>query len=189
MTTSSPDSVGVQHTLPPLISNEALSRLLFSIIPAEQLREVFTKNPYAECELSDEFLGFLQPYYALAHLIPPHWTIVDLGAAHSAQAWIYYFTGHQYLSCDSWPDMVPFHTPTSRHFAMTAGEFLTRHGHELNLKETFAICSYCPMWGEGTTEHIRRFFPNLFVYYPHGGPSPSLSRLTRSLSHTRREPT
>ncbi len=186
----SPNASLTRPALPPFISNEALSKFLMEIIPAEQLRDVFNKNPYADAEISNEFLGFLQPYYALAHLIPTHWAIVDFGAAFAPQAWIYYASGHTtYVSVDSWPDLTPFHSPISRHYCMTAGEFIQQHGHEFNPKETFAICSYCPMWEEGTTEHIRRFFPNLFVYYPHGGPSPSLSRLTRSLSHTRREPT
>jgi len=182
---SSPNPTITTPTLPAFISNEDLSKWLMEVIPAEQLRTVFTKNPHAECELSDEFLGFLQPYYALAHLIPKHWTIVDLGAGYGVQAWIFFARGHgQFISVDSFPDLVPFHTPTSQHYAMSAGEFIRQHGHELNPKETFAICSYCPMWGEGTTEHIRAYFPNLFVYYPREPLDTSiLSRLTH-LRHT-----
>jgi hypothetical protein len=138
-------------------SNEELSRAIARIIPAEQWCAVMEGHPYTEFEINDEFLGFLKTYWHLAQLIPTHWTVVDLGCGYN-----------------------PFHTPTSTHYTMTIGDFITQHGHTLNLKETFAICSYCPMWGEGSTAQLRAFFPNLYVYYPHQTSRPvTLPRLHR----------
>lgn len=149
-------------------SNEELSRAIARIIPAEQWRAVMEGHPYTEFEINDEFLGFMTTYWHLAQLIPTHWTFVDLGCGYNPQAWLFHLTGHhRFISVDSFPNIVRFHTPTSTHYTMTIGDFITQHGHTLNLKETFAICSYCPMWGEGSTAQLRAFFPNLYVYYPH----------------------
>lgn len=129
-------------------SNEELSRAIARIIPAEQWRAVMEGNPYTECEINDEFLGLLTTYWHLAQLIPSHWTVVDLGCGYNPQAWLFHLTGHhRFISVDSFPNTIRFHTPTSTHYTMTIGDFITQHGHTLNLKETFAICSYCPMWG------------------------------------------
>jgi len=158
----------------PMPTNEALSRAIADLIPRDQWQAVFTANPYVDAEINEEFLGFLTVYWHLAQLIPTHWTVIDLGSGYNAQAWIFHALGHRhYVSVDSFPDIVRFHTPTSTHYTMSIGEFLRQQGHAFNPKETFAICSYCPMWGEGTTEHIRTIFPNLFVYYPHHRPEDS----------------
>lgn len=159
-------------------SNEAISLAITKMIPKHQWDRFHKMNPDAWAEIEPEFLGFLNIYWALSHLIPTHWTIVDVGAAFGVQAVL--FSNHRrYLIIEPSKDLVPYSTHNSTHYAMNCGEFLSRHGHELDPQETFAICSYCPMWGERTTQHLRAYFPNLFVYYPHGQPSPLSTHQTK----------
>jgi hypothetical protein len=144
-----------------------LNQLVLDRIPPEQWKEVIHGNPYADCEIGPEFMGFLNIYWHLSQLIPTHWTLVDLGCSYNAQAFLLqdYRAVH---SVDSFPGLVPFRAPNTTFYPMTIDRFLRDHAGSLDKDETFAICSYCPMWGERTTEHLRASFPNLFVYYPHG---------------------
>ncbi|MDI3467590.1 MAG: hypothetical protein OJF50_006411 [Nitrospira sp.] len=167
----------------PFPTNEAICLAVTQDIPRGQWEDVFEKNHYASAEICPEFLGFLNVYWALAHLIPTHWTVVDLGSGYNAAAFL--FTRHdRFISVDSCRDTVRFATPNCTHYSMPIGDFLAQHGQAFDLRETFAICSYCPMWSEGTTEHVRRYFPNLFVYYPHHRhhPFPSLTQKTSTVS-------
>jgi len=143
-----------------------LNHVVLDRIPPEQWQRVIRENPYADCEIGPEFMGFLDIYWHLSQLIPTHWTIVDLGCGYNPQAFLLqeYAAVH---SVDSFPGLVPFHAANTTFYPMTIDQFLRDHAGSLNTAETFAICAYCPMWGERTTEHLRAFFPNLFVYYPH----------------------
>lgn len=153
------------HPAPP--TSEDLTQWVLRQIPKTQWEEVFAEDYYAAAQIGPDFLGFLDIYWHLACVIPHHWTIVDLGCAYAPQA--YLFARHKAYHGVDLGSPARFSTPNTTHYAMSIGAFLDQHGHQFDLKETFAICSYVPMWGERTTEHIRRHFPNLFVYYPHGG--------------------
>lgn len=146
---------------------ESINAAVLDMIPADQYRMVMEKNWGADADIAPDFLGFVDVYWHLAHMIPKHWAIVDIGCAYSPQAFLFAeFTGG-FHAVD--PGVrYRFTAPNTTHYHMNAGEFLAQHGRDFNLQETFAICSYCPLWGERTTQHIRDHFPNLFVYYPHG---------------------
>lgn len=144
-----------------------LNQVVLDRIPPEQWQQVIHANPYVDCEIGPEFMGFLDIYWHLSQLIPTHWTLVDLGCSYNAQAFLLqdYPAVH---AVDSFPGLVPFRAANTTFYPMTIDRFLRDHAGSLDKDETFAICSYCPMWGERTTEHLRASFPNLFVYYPHG---------------------
>ncbi len=143
-----------------------LNQVVLDRIPAAQWQEVLRANPYVDCEIGPEFLGFLDIYWHLSQLIPTHWTLVDLGCSYNAQAFLLqdYAAVH---AVDSFPGLVPFRAANTTFYPMTIEQFLRDHARSFDKDHTFAICSYCPMWGERTTEHLRAAFPNLFVYYPH----------------------
>lgn len=155
----------IRSLIPP--TNEHITHWLLQQLPRAQWDQIMEQDYYAASQIDQTFLGFVDVYYHLAAIIPTHWTIVDLGCAYAPQAFAFkHFT--QYIGVDiDTPHR--FHAPNTTHYSMRIGDFLKTHGADFNPRETFAICSYCPMWGEKTTEHIRTFFPNLFVYYPHGG--------------------
>ena len=148
-------------------TDDQITHWLWSQLPKDQWDQIMALDYYAACQIDPTFVGFVDVYYHLAAIIPTHWTIIDLGCAYAPQAFMFKHYS-RYIGVDI---EIPhrFHAPNTTHYSMPIGEFLAQHGHEYDPLETFAICSYCPMWGEKTTEHVRAFFPNLFVYYPHGG--------------------
>lgn len=146
---------------------EQITHWLLQQLPKDQWDLIMELDYYAASQIDPTFLGFVDVYYHLSAILPTHWTILDLGCAYSPQAFLF-SQFKQFIGVDiDTPHR--FHAPNTTHYSMRIGEFLQQHGHEFDPLETFAICSYCPMWGEKTTEHVRAFFPNLFVYYPHGG--------------------
>lgn len=158
-------SDAVPSLVPP--TSEQITQRLLAQLPRDQWDLIMEQDYYAASQIDPTFLGFVDVYYHLAAIIPRHWTIVDLGCAYAPQAFC--FQHHKKFVGADIDTPYRFHAPNTTHYLMRIGEFLTQHGHKFDPLETFAICSYVPMWGENTREHIRAFFPNLFVYYPHGG--------------------
>lgn len=155
-------------------SHEAINAWLFQQIPQEQWDRVMREDYYAAAQIDPEFLGFVNIYWHLASLIPRHWTVLDLGCAYAPQVFLLKDKS-SYVGVDLCPISHRFTAPNVTHYSMSIGTFLEQHAQDFNPKETFAICSHVPMWGEKTTAHIRAQFPNLFVYYPHGGPKVQLT--------------
>lgn len=132
-------------------------------IPKEQIDEVFN----SKVDIDFEFIGFTDIYEALSKIIPKHWTIVDLGCAYNPQC--FYFKNHKaYLAIDI-PDFTikRFKTENCQILEMTIQNFIVSPEFEnLDLRETFAICSYVP--DDSARNLARQKFPNLYVYYPCG---------------------
>lgn len=135
------------------------------LLPKRQVDKVLKE----QCmELDPSFLGFTNVYLALATLIPRHWTVVDFGCAEAAGCC--FFKKHkEYIGVDPGED-ARFHFKNTTHYVMTIQEFIDfRKPHFLclNLKETFAICSYVP--DDDARRLVNETFDNVFNYYPHGG--------------------
>lgn len=162
--------------LPAAPSFETINAALLNKIPAGEWTRLSQHVEYFDADICPDFLGFVDIYWHLAAIIPQHWAIVDLGCAYGPQA--YLFENRRYIGVDLLPVAHRFAAPHATHYSMSIGEFLktTAPTLNLNLQETFAICSYVPMWGEKTTAHLRAYFPNLHVYYPHGGERVSLKK-------------
>lgn len=132
---------------------------LTHVIPEQELNRVFNQP---EVDIDPYFLGFTEIYRNLSEIIPKHWTIIDLGCAFNPQC--YYFAKHKkYIAVDLGKSE-KFKTDNCTIFEMDIDKFISNHllDLDLNLNETFAICSYVPT----STELIRKTFKNLFVYYP-----------------------
>lgn len=155
-------------------TDEEITAYVCSLIPRDQWERVMSENYYAAADIGPDFLGFMDVYYHLACVIPPHWTIIDLGCAYSPQAFL--FTSHRAFVGVDIGNLIRFSAPNTCHYSMRISEFLDTHGSEFDPHETFAICSYCPMWGATDTAQLRAFFPNLFVYYPHGSEQSRLKK-------------
>jgi hypothetical protein len=100
-------------------------------------------------------------------MIPQHWTVIDFGCYVAAQAW--YFKDHsRYIGVDV-NRLKRFRFGNTTHLRMPISEAIPKL--KLDLQETFAICNYVP---SPEVDLVRKTFPNLYVYYPHGGSFPRL---------------
>lgn len=133
----------------------------YHLIPTEQLGRVFGQEM---CDIDGSFLGFTEIYFALAGIVPKHWTIVDLGCAYSPQAFI--FKDHKaYIGVDLYAKE-RFKAPNTTHYNMPISKFIEAHGPEFDQDTTFAICSYVPPWHDDNMALARQHFKNVFTYYP-----------------------
>ena len=131
------------------------------LIPDDQLDRVMGQHI---CDIDPSFLGFTEIYFALASIIPKHWTVVDLGCAYSPQAFI--FKDHKsYVGVDLYAKE-RFSAPNTIHFEMPIEAFISEHGQNFDMDTTFAICSYVPPWHGDNMGMVRRHFKNVFTYYP-----------------------
>lgn len=135
---------------------------LLSVIPNDQLEEVFTGE---YCDIDVEFMGFTEQYKALSEIIPKHFTIIDMGCAFAAQS--YYFEKHRaYIGVDIFNKAKRFHTNNTTLIICSIQEFIKNRLPimGLDLESTFAICNYMPDFE--AAKMVREKFPNVFVFYP-----------------------
>lgn len=140
---------------------------ILNYIPKEEVDRLFKKNYRMAGNLCPSFMGFTEVYRSLLSVVPKHFTIIDLGCCYAAQC--YYFQDYKaYIGVDI-EDEERFATENTTHYCTTIQKFIKEKlpNMYLNLKECFAICSYVP--DDEATELARRTFPNILVYYPHGG--------------------
>lgn len=142
------------------LHDESTKRLLAKL-PPDQIDLVLNSGM---CDIDPSFLGFVGIYERLAEIIPPDWTVVDLGCAYAPQAFL--FTGHAaYIGVDGLAD-VRFIAANTTHYLMPTHEFIEKHVAALHLETTFAICSYVPRWHGDALKQTREAFKNVFTFYP-----------------------
>ena len=144
---------------------EIINIELYKNLPIDQVERVFSQK---DVDIGPEFLGFVNIYFHLSKTIPKHWTIVDLGCAYAPQS--YYFRNHkEYIGVDIGGITERFYFKNTKHFLLSISNYIENYTQNINLLETFAICSYVPLWGNDNGLLTREKFPNCFIYYPHGG--------------------
>lgn len=137
---------------------------LYRMLPPDQIERVFASDM---CDIEPEFLGFVGAYERLAEMIPTHWTVIDLGCAYAPQA--YFFRDHAaYIGVDLGPVDRRFSAPNTTHLTMPIHEFCANSIAGLDIKTTFAICSYVPPWHGDNMKVARETFENVFTFYPAG---------------------
>ena len=141
----------------------------FNDLPKDQVDRVFNQK---YCDIDGEFFGFMDVYESLSRIIPKHFAVVDLGCAYNPQCIL--FNGHKSFTAVDLPGvsgskLERFTQDNCTIFEMTIKQFITENIDRFNLKETFAICSYVPPWGDDNMKLVRESFQNVFTYYPHGG--------------------
>jgi hypothetical protein len=144
--------------------HEASNQRLFDMIPADQMERV--TSSYL-CDIDPSFLGFVGVYERLAQIIPLDWTVIDMGCAYAPQA--FFFERHrEYIGVDILTPLENrFYANNSRHFFMSIKDFINKHIAAIELKSSFAICSYVPPWGGDNRKMVRDAFQNVFTFYPH----------------------
>lgn len=161
------DSVGRPYDYPAHLPQEAADRIedldrAFHLLPADQIDRVLGQDM---CDIDATFLGFTSVYFALASIIPKHWTVVDLGCAYAPQAFI--FKDHEaYVGVDLGIATERFEAENTTHFTMPIADFIDKHGSGFHQETTFAICSYVPPWHNDNMALAREHFKNVFTYYP-----------------------
>ncbi|MDD5651627.1 MAG: hypothetical protein PHF86_14630 [Candidatus Nanoarchaeia archaeon] len=118
------------------------------------------------CDISFEFLGFVDVYYHLSKIIPRTRIIIDFGCAYATQA-VYFINHKQYIGIDI-NETVQVQTPNSVYYNKGIKHFIDETFPLLSLeqKNIFAICSYVPPWYNDNEALVRANFQHLFVYYP-----------------------
>ena len=114
------------------------------------------------CEYDYEFVGFINIYAPLEHIIPYDVTVVDLGCAAALQA--YYFRNHAgYIGVDI-SQSPRYEIPSCEHYVASIEKYID----SLTINDqnkVFAICSYVPCEHE-LYDMIRSKFNNYRIYYP-----------------------
>ncbi len=147
---------------------------LMCLIPKEQKEKVFHQEM---CDIDGAFVGFIDIYEKLSTIIPTHFTIVDLGCAYNPQC--FYFSEHKkYIAVDI-SNCVKFQSDNCKIYHKSIENFIKEDTKDLNMDETFAICSFVPDWGGNNIKLARESFKNIFVYYPHGGFNSVISKLKK----------
>lgn len=144
---------------------ESINNELYTILRTrypEQCERVF--NSY-RCDIDPTFLGFVHTYYYLSKLIPKHFTVIDLGCAFSPQG--YYFTDHKrYIGVDIGGLEGRFIFSNTKHEVSRIDDFVKSCTEDL--LESFAVCNYVPL---RDYKLVGNTFPNMYIFYPHGGSS------------------
>lgn len=138
----------------------------WELMPPDQIEAVLGQDG---CDIDPAFLGFTDIYFALASIIPHHWTVVDLGCAYAPQAII--FANHKaYVGVDIGSHQ-RFTAPNTTHYTMPISAFINERASRFDQDRTFAICSYVPPWHADNMSLVRAAFKNVFTYYPASDPA------------------
>lgn len=141
---------------------EEINHYLINQLPADQINAVMSQR---ECDIDNEFLGFVDTYYHLSNLIPKHFTVLDFGCAYNAQS--FFFTNHlRYIAVDI-SECVKFKAGNCEIFNTTIRYFINKELPKLNLDldECFAICNNVPDWDDKNSQLVRFAFGNLYSFY------------------------
>ena len=161
-------------------------------LPDDQYVRVMYQ-PY--CELSPEFLGFVQQYEIISELLPKDWKVIDLGCNAAAQC--FFFTDHEaYIGVDILADReadpgeimngrldgtLRFRGANTTHYEADIGSFINVHPDLTAEEKTIALCIHVP--DEEAVETARDNFRNVIVYDPErpvfckGGPDETIMRI------------
>lgn len=136
---------------------------LRTLIPKEEFKRIMSQDM---CELEPDFLGFINVYQPLSHLIPKDKIVIDFGCYLAPQA--YFFKDHeQYIGVDICR-MDRFAPPNALHYRCSIQGFVEKEVPELFAKKGnrsyFAICSYVPDFD--AVKLVRNIFENVCCYYP-----------------------
>ena len=135
---------------------------LRSLIPSGEMKQVMFQR---ECELAENFLGFIHVYKALSVVIPKSKIVIDFGCYLAAQS--YYFAEHnKYIGVDT-VQLKRFSPKNAVHYVMSIQEFIKNELETLfsanDPMDFFAICSFVP--DDNATKLVRETFPNVCCYY------------------------
>lgn len=132
-------------------------------IPPNQYNKVLSQDM---CDIDQEFLGFLDQYIYLAKIIPKHFTVIDFGCAYAPQAFC--FTEHKrYIGVDI-SDCQRFKSDNTKHYKMSTDQWIEKYLKDIDVDETFAICTYVPPCVKDSITLVKENFKNVYTFYPHG---------------------
>lgn len=145
------------------------AKITSDLIKSIGLDEIEKLFKWEFCEMSRDFLGFLENYVDLQS-IPDDFTIIDAGCGQACQA--YYFKNKkQYIGIDpAVPTEWRLKTNNSLHYCESMQTFIAKgsHGMKLDIDKTFVICSAVP--DEDCVKVITENFKYYRIVYPDSPP-------------------
>lgn len=145
------------------------AKITVSLIQSIGLCEIEKLLKWEFCEMSRDFLGFLENYVDLQS-IPNDFIIIDAGCGQAFQS--YYFKDKkQYIGIDpAVPNEWRLKTDNSLHYYESMQTFVAKdfHGMKLDIDKTFVICSAVP--DEGCAKVIEENFKYYRIVYPGAPP-------------------
>ena len=141
---------------------------LFKKIPREDKKRVFSQPM---CDISCEFLGFLEPYWCLSKIIPKDWVVFDFGSSYNSQC--YFFDKHKAYHAIEPIDTNGqctelFYTDNTIIHRCTTGEFLKFKfpQMDIDINKCFAIVNNVPNWyREDSMKLVHEYFRNCYTFY------------------------
>lgn len=116
-----------------------------------------------DCELENDFLGFLEAYDILRRIVPTDYVIIDLGCYMAAQALL--FTQYRaYVGVDICNNLERFTTENTYHYGMSIKTFLDAPFQKYKDRKYFGICSYVPDFD--SVKEAEKVFDNILIIYP-----------------------
>lgn len=125
-----------------------------------------------------EFLGFVDTYYHLSHIIPKGRVVYDMGCASAVQSW--FFRNHKkYIGVDVDLDKDEvLTTPNSVFYSCTISEFISNNSID---NPSFAICNYVPPWGDDNIRIVKEAFEHVYLFYPEEGDDKEVFTITTEI--------
>lgn len=114
------------------------------------------------CELDDEFLGFLDVYYAASLLTRPNTIVLDFGCYLAAQSVLFEHC-RTYVGVDT-TDLERFATTNTQHATATIQDFIHANPGLHGRTDVLAVCSYVP--DDEARELVNATFPSVVNFYP-----------------------
>lgn len=141
-----------------------LLREVHNKIPKDEMKRVLNQD---SCDIDPSFLGFLKIYDLIRQFVPTHYSIIDLGCAYAAQA----FLLDNYISyvgvdvCDVNERFdTRFALCNNSHYVLSIQDFISKYSNQWQNVPCFAVCSYVP--DSEAREMVFKTFDDVLVYYP-----------------------
>ena len=148
------------------------SHYIYSLIPKEEIKRVFSSDARAEIIPHSLTCGNTM-YYHLSRVIPKDWCVIDMGCSYNAQS--YLFGKHwRHIAVDLPFDRYEADGLHLERFVAENTELYEMDGRkwlievfptmDIDVDTTFCICNYVP--NMELRMMVNRTFPNVFNIYP-----------------------
>lgn len=168
----------VGFTPPPGASDRMERDLLFWVRDSYPMQDYDRIMGQDRCEIDDEFLGFLDVYYAASLLTSANTTVIDFGCYVAAQAALFAHC-RRYVGVDT-IELERFSTANTVHSVATIQDFITANPGWVGRSDVLAVCSYVP--DADARALVNESFPTVVNFYPstgwRDGPAPAFALLS-----------
>lgn len=141
---------------------------LWRLIPTDEMRRV---SDCGYCDLSCDFLGFIDTYWHISRMLDDRYTIIDFGCAFAPQS--YFFRNfRRYIGVDLMCDTFFRQNEEDGNCVFYPHTDIQRWIEEvfptlgLDVTKCFAIVNYVPDMHGRCAKSAKEVFPNIYTFYP-----------------------